>query len=51
MVLKPGESTLVSMEYIMHGAMGGKHDFRLHLKTNDPTQPDKEVQIVSNWVP
>ncbi len=50
MTLQPGESTLVSIEYVMHGEMGGKHDFRLHLKTNDPTQPDKEVKILSNWV-
>ena len=35
----------------MHGNMGGLHDFRLHLKTNDPTQPEQEVQILSNWVP
>jgi len=51
MALQPGESTVISMEYMMHGDMGGKHDFRLHLKTNDSTQPDKEVTILSNWVP
>jgi hypothetical protein len=51
MVLQPGASTVISMEYLMHGDMGGKHDFRLHLKTNDATQPNKEVQILSNWVP
>ncbi len=50
MVLQPGESTDVTMEYMMHGDMGGKHDFRLQLKTNDPTQPDKVVKILSNWV-
>ena len=51
MVLQPGESTVISMEYMMHGNMGGLHDFRLRLKTNDPTQADKEVKILSNWVP
>jgi hypothetical protein len=51
MALKPGESTVISFTYLMHGDMGGKHDFRLHLKTNDQTQPDKEIQILSNWVP
>jgi hypothetical protein len=51
MTLQPGESTMVSMDYMMHGNMGGKHDFRVHLKTNDPTQPDKEVTLLSNWVP
>ncbi len=50
MTLQPGESTVVSMEYMMHGDMGGKHDFRLHLKTNDSAQPDKVVQILSDWV-
>jgi hypothetical protein len=50
MTIQPGESTVISMEYLMHGNMGGKHDFRLHLKTNDQTQPDKEIQVLSNWV-
>lgn len=50
MTLQPGESTVISMEYMMHGDMGGPHDFRLHLKTNDPTQPDQAVKILSNWV-
>ncbi len=51
MALQPGESTTITLEYLMHGDMGGKHDFRLHLKSNDPTQPDKEVTILSNWIP
>jgi hypothetical protein len=50
MTLQPGESTVISMEYMMHGDMGGPHDFRLHLKTNDPTRPDQQVKILSNWV-
>lgn len=50
MTIQPGESTVISMEYLMHGNMGGMHDFRLHLITNDPTQPEKEIQILSNWV-
>jgi hypothetical protein len=51
MVIQPGQSTLISMEYLMHGDMGGPHDFRLQLKTNDPTQPESEIKILSNWVP
>jgi hypothetical protein len=51
MALKPGESTVISMQYMMHGNMGGKHDFRLKLETNDPNQPEKEIAILSNWVP
>ena len=36
---------------MMHGNMGGFHDFRLHLLTNDPSQPDKILTVLSNWVP
>jgi hypothetical protein len=31
--------------------MGGLHDFRVHLPTNDPDEPDKTVAVISNWVP
>ena len=51
MTLKPGASTTVSIEFLMHGAMGGYHNFSLHLPTNDPAEPDKTVAILSNWVP
>lgn len=47
--LNPGEHTTVSVSMMMHGGMGGYHDFRLHLPTNDPVQSDKTVQILSNW--
>ncbi len=51
MTLQPGESTAVTLQFLMHGDMGGKHHFRLHLKTNDPAEPDKAVSIISNWAP
>ncbi len=51
MVLQPGQSTKVTTQFLMHGDMGGKHDFRLHLSNNDPTQKDKTVEILSNWIP
>jgi hypothetical protein len=51
MVLKPGQSTVVSMQFTMHEGMDGFHDFRLHLPTNDPQQPDYQVVVLSNWVP
>jgi hypothetical protein len=52
MVLQPGEGTTISSSvFMMHAGMEGRHDFRLHLVTNDPAQPDKEVRILSNWVP
>ncbi|MEM5775655.1 MAG: hypothetical protein AAGU05_11705 [Anaerolineaceae bacterium] len=50
MALKPGESTTILMEFFMHGDMGGMHNFKLHLPTNDPATPDKTVSILSNWV-
>lgn len=51
MVLGPGDTTTVSMIFMMHGDMGGPHDFRLHLNSNDPAGPDRTVQVLSNWVP
>ncbi len=35
----------------MHGDMGGLHNFRIHLPTNDPAQPDRTLTVLSNWVP
>ncbi len=51
MVLKPGEQTTLSMSFTMHAGMEGPHDFRVNLENNDPTQPSKELVILSNWVP
>jgi hypothetical protein len=51
MTLQPGETTTLSMQFLMHGDMGGKHDFRVHLPTNDPTWSDKTLAVISNWVP
>jgi hypothetical protein len=50
MVLQPGESTKVAMTFSMHGDMGGLHDFRLHIPSNDPIQPDRQLVVLSNWV-
>ncbi len=50
MVLDPGESTNVTVLFTMQAGMGGFHDFRLHLSTNDPANPDREIVILSNWV-
>ena len=51
MTLKPGETTTLSMQFMMHGDMGGKHDFQVHLPSNDPAQKDTTLTILSNWVP
>lgn len=39
------------MEFMMHGDMGGPHNFRVHVSNNDPTQPDRTLTVLSNWVP
>ncbi len=48
--LAPGQSTMVtSASFFMHPGMDGPHDFAVHIKTNDPSQPDLVVHVVSNW--
>jgi hypothetical protein len=50
MTLRPGETTRVtSAVFYMHPGMDGKHNFAVHLKTNDPAQPDMVVNVLSNW--
>jgi hypothetical protein len=51
MVLQPGDSTRVDMQFMMHEGMDGKHDFRVHIPSNDPQQKDKTVEILSDWGP
>jgi len=51
MALQPGESTTLSMQFMMHEGMDGKHNFQVHLPTNDPNQPDRTMNVLSNWVP
>ncbi len=49
--LKPGEQTTLSMEFVMVGNKQGPYDFRVHLLTNDPIQPDRTVAVLSHWIP
>jgi len=52
MTLNPGQSTYVQTpEFMMHQGMDGKHDFAIHLKTNDPGNPDYLVHVLSDWGP
>ncbi|MEK7440077.1 MAG: hypothetical protein AAB571_07470 [Chloroflexota bacterium] len=52
MTLQPGERTIIFVKFGMHGpSMAGKHNFSVHLVTNDPTQKDRTVTLLSNWVP
>lgn len=50
-ILDPGQSTLVYTDLMMHEGMGGPHLFEIPLTTNDPTQPVKNLLIVSDWQP
>ena len=47
--LQRGEKTTLSVSFMMYQGMGGLHDFRVHLKTNDPMVPDRTVQVLSDW--
>src|SRR5215216_1176080 len=41
MTLNPGQSTYVETpEFMMHAGMDGKHDFAIHMNTNDPSNPE-----------
>ena len=37
------------MQFMMHKGMEGPHDFRVRLRTNDPTQPEKELVVLPIW--
>ncbi len=51
MVLPPGKSTTLWMEFTMPEGMGGKHNFLVRLATNDPATPELKLTVLSNWVP
>jgi uncharacterized protein DUF1573 len=48
--LNPGEEATVSLNFSMHPGMDGPHEFRVHVRTTDPDNPDQEVVVLSNWV-
>lgn len=49
MVIAPGESTTLSLQFTMHRDMEGPHLFRIHLRTNDVAQPEKLLDVRSDW--
>jgi len=51
MVLKPGESTILDMAFMMHAGMDGMHDFEVHIPSNDSTWGEKTLTVLSNWGP
>ena len=48
--LHPGEIATVSMRYMMHPGMDGPHDLRIHVRSNDPDNPEIQLTALSNWV-
>lgn len=48
--LQPGETTTITLRFTMHDMMGGPHEFRVFVPTNDPTQEMIALTILSNWV-
>jgi hypothetical protein len=49
-IIKPGEEGTVTLAFTMHEGMGGQHRFDIHLQTNDPSEPDKLLVVLSNWI-
>jgi len=47
--IAPGEETTVTLRFTMHEGMGGQHEFRVHVMTNDPTQPEILLTSLSMW--
>jgi len=33
----------------MHEGMDGAHEFRVHVLTNDPKEPEKLLTVISFW--
>jgi hypothetical protein len=34
---------------MMHQGMEGRHEFRVHLRSNDPVEPEKLLVVKSDW--
>ena len=50
MLLGPGDTTTLSLRFMMAGKMGGPHDFQVHLTSNDTIWGDRTLQVLSDWV-
>lgn len=50
MTVNPGEEIVIRLRFTMHEMMGGPHEFRVHVLTNDPTQQEIPLTILSNWI-
>lgn len=43
--LQPGESVKVTTQLAMHQGMGGPHDFRWTIVSNDTSQPEQVLTL------
>jgi hypothetical protein len=50
MVLEPGQQTTLTLKFMMHGNMGGPHDFRVSLPSNDRRWGERTLTVLSDWV-
>lgn len=48
--IDPGQEGTITLDFMMHQGMGGKHRFNINLKTNDPNEPNKQLVVLSNWI-
>jgi hypothetical protein len=44
----PGQESTVTLRFQMHAGMDGPHEFRVHVRTNDPEMLDQQVVVLSN---
>ena len=54
--IQPGQEATISLSFMMHGglmggqSMAGKHRFNINLQTNDPTESNRLLVVLSNWI-
>jgi hypothetical protein len=49
--LKPGESGMLRIALMMHEGMGGPHNFRITVKTNDAISPETVLTVKAVFGP
>ena len=49
-IILPGQEATITLNFMMHTGMGGQHRFNIDIQTNDPTQPLKQLVVLSNWI-
>lgn len=42
---------MISLSFMMHEGMGGPHEFRVPVETNDPANPERTLVVRSTWGP